>query len=81
MFGGAYDEVMPALSDMLYDNMAHLFGFSVGCISPLRCGAAIQNIGQKDAISRRDGEYGYFNGFDRPQWTLRVEAETNPGDA
>ena len=47
MFGGAYDGVMPALSDMLYDNMAHLFRIQRGPASRLRCGAAIQNIGRR----------------------------------
>ena len=77
MFGGAYDGVMPALSDMLYDNMAHLFGFSVGLHLAYDAGPLFR-ISAEGRYQPQDGEYGYFNGFDRPQWTLRVEADTNP---
>ena len=77
MFGGAYDGAMPALSDMLYDNMAHLFGFSVGLHLAYDAGPLFR-ISAEGRYQPQDGEYGYFNGFDRPQWTLRAEAETNP---
>ena len=80
MFGGAYDRLCRRSPTCCTITHGTSLRIQRGGISPTMRGR-YSEYRPKDAISRRDGEYGYFNGFDRPQWTLRVEAETNPGDA
>ena len=77
MFGGAYTGSLPSLTEMSFDNLAHLYGFSVGLRLAYDTGS-IFRISAEGRYQPQDGEYGYFNGFDRPRWTLRAEAESNP---
>ena len=77
MFGGAYTGSLPSLTEMSFDNLAHLYGFSVGLRLAYDAGS-IFRISAEGRYQPQDGEYGYFNGFDRPRWTLRAEAESNP---
>lgn len=67
--------------DLIYDYSpaatADLHGFSLGVHASYDTGRILSVSGEA-RYQPQNGEKGYFNGFDRPRWTARLSAETNP---
>lgn len=54
-----------------------LNGFSFGINAGYDAGRFFKIAGEA-RYQPQDGETGYFNGYDRPEWTAQISAETNP---
>lgn len=60
-------------SDLRYDLSGLSFGLDMGYDA-----GRYFKIDGSARYQRQNGKTGYFNGFDRPEWTVDVTAETNP---
>lgn len=63
--------------DYSADNKSNLSGFSIGVNAGYDAGRYFR-IEAEGRYQRQDGKTGYFNGYDRPEWTAAVTVETNP---
>ena len=59
------------------DCATNLSGFSFGLKAGYD-GGRFFKIDAEGHYQRQDGKTGYFNGFDRPEWTASVSMESNP---
>ncbi len=71
------DETTYLNYDFLSPYRIDLSGFSIGANAALDLGKILK-LKAKGNYQSQKGDKGYFNGYDRPRWTARVEAETNP---
>lgn len=56
---------------------SNLTGFSFGLNTGYDTGRYFK-INAEARFQHQNGKTGYFNGYDRPEWTLDLSAETNP---
>lgn len=56
---------------------SNLSGFSTGINIGYDSGRYFK-VTAEGRYQRQDGKTGYFNGYDRPEWTAAVKMETNP---
>lgn len=67
------DEYFSLVSGRTYN----LNGFSIGINAGYDAGKYFKIKGE-GRYQKQNGTTGYFNGYDRPEWTAKVSAETNP---
>lgn len=82
--GYAVADGLPAAIDnraVIYDYSAdcrsNISGFSIGVNAGYDAGRYFR-IEAEGRYQNQDGKTGFFNGYDRPEWTAAVTAETNP---
>lgn len=63
--------------DFTPDTRLNLHGLSVGLNLGYDAGRYFR-INAEGRYQRQNGKTGYFNGYDRPEWTADVTAESNP---
>lgn len=76
---GLPDKIGDSFAEYTYnsDQTTNLHGYSVGLNLNYDFGKILK-LSARGNYQPQKGTTGYFNGYDRPRWTARFTAETNP---